>query len=341
MDDFEVVIRHNEDRGGYIASVPDLRWCSPEPRPTRREALEEAENAATEAMRRWREDPTRLELPPVEVDYCERLVAFVDILGYKNLVRAASGVAERYVETIDRHLRYSLRASGYCPHAHLAVNYVADAICVSCPPDYPGMMLKVLASLQAHFVLGTGWFLRGGLTLGRHYQNDIVLFSEGGVRAYELENRTELPCIAITDDVVDRASLGPDLVDCIDGRQYMMLCDECRFVDYLQVVVENDKLRSAMEADPQPASELGYHPSDVAHEYGLAKHKEVILHNWKAHSGDPKTAAKCRWLAAYHNWKIGQLDVQGASQREQPLTAVLDTASIEIPDFCSLCDETE
>jgi len=44
MYDVEVVIRHNEDRGGYIADIPDLKACSAFGK-TPAEALAEVEQA--------------------------------------------------------------------------------------------------------------------------------------------------------------------------------------------------------------------------------------------------------------------------------------------------------
>lgn len=300
MDDFRVVLSYSAKDCGYVAWLPDLRWHSGT-KNTRAEALAEAEQAAHEVADRWRGDSVWYSLPPLQPAYREKLVAYIDILGYSKLVSAEDSEAEAHIENIDRYLRNSPRAFEEWTNAEFAVKHVSDGICVSCLPDYLGLMLFELARFQLNFSTGLGVFLRGGVALGRHYQNDTVLFSEGMVTAYHLEQKTEQPRIAIADEVLRRADLGPDAQYCISGSQYVAVCDECKFVDYLQLGAEWDDWQLGIESDGRLSQEQGYvHPDAATGKKSgryLELHRAAIVENWNENAADPGVVRKCRWLS--------------------------------------------
>ena len=141
--------------------------------------------------------------------YEKRIVAFVDILGFKNhiekstkdsdhaklLLKVMNNITE--IKTDNDHGSFALKPLGK------EVTIFSDCIVISYPFDYEGGLFHILIDL-IHIQLNLffkGILLRGGISVGKVYHSDSVVFGPAMVEAYELESTTAIfPRIVIRKD---------------------------------------------------------------------------------------------------------------------------------------------
>lgn len=151
-----------------------------------------------------------------------------------------------------------------------------------------GLVIQA-AWLQLNLV-SSGFFVRGGLSLGRMHLRDGLVFGPALVEAYELESRRAVyPRIVLSSDV--DASQRSDLsfyANPSDAPQAaLLLCDGDghTFINYLGLLFENVD-------DPVQ---------------GLAEHREIVAARLEEHRGDKRRWEKYRWVAEYHNDVVGRM----------------------------------
>jgi hypothetical protein len=118
--------------------------------------------------------------------YQERYVAFLDILGFAELVRGADRSAERRQEIVDA-LR-SARGERY-EEARIKVHFFSDSIILSAEHTGGGLWVLVgtLYSL-AWNLLQIGVLVRGAIAAGNVYHDEDIVFGVGVNEAYRLES---------------------------------------------------------------------------------------------------------------------------------------------------------
>lgn len=216
--------------------------------------------------------------------YEPRIVAFLDVLGFRSMTSLPSPTAEQKLALIDRNL--SNVAQEVAEHSHHGTPFTAklfsDCISLSSLNSDVGaaVVLESVAVLSLRFAMD-GIFLRGGVAVGRHFENERMTFSEGLVRAYDLESHDALwPRTLVDRDVkMLAAALVPFLLR-NDPK------DSQTFVDYLEYCSYQQSLP-------------GQHPYD--------DHKRHIEAALSQHRNDPQRLEKYTWLAAYHNAKLHEL----------------------------------
>lgn len=125
--------------------------------------------------------------------YSERIVAFIDILGFRELVRKIGEddkVRKRLHSSLERIRSFkesSLRNE--TAQKNLEVSVFSDSIAISGTPDELGTVVWTALGLQAN-LLAMGVLVRGGIAKGRTFHADDMLYGEGLVKAYDLENKT-------------------------------------------------------------------------------------------------------------------------------------------------------
>lgn len=141
--------------------------------------------------------------------YSERIVAFIDILGFRELVRKIGEDDE-----MRKRLHYSLeRMRGFkesslrneTAQKNLEVSVFSDSIAISGTPDELGTVIWTALGLQAN-LLAMGVLVRGGIAQGRTFHADDMLYGEGLVRAYDLESKTAVyPRIVLDSQLLEGA----------------------------------------------------------------------------------------------------------------------------------------
>jgi hypothetical protein len=216
-------------------------------------------------------------------EYEPKIVAFLDVLGFRTMTSLGAPAAEERIALVDRNLTNV--AVEVAEHSYRGIPFTAklfsDCISLSSLNSDVGaaVVLESVAVLSLWFAMD-GLFLRGGIAVGRHFENERMIFSEGLVRAYELESTLARWPRTLVDESVEALALThvPFLVrtDPHDGR---------RFVDYLEYC-----------SNQQSATG---HPYD-SHK----RHIRIALATYQANS---RTLEKYEWLAAYHDAKLHEL----------------------------------
>ncbi len=138
------------------------------------------------------------------VDYS--YFAFIDILGYKNLLEDDIKGGTKIFKT---KMIEAFRVFDGVNQAKFAYKAISDSIFITCSDRNAAPELLIL--LRDVFVafLENGLLLRGGVSYGEHFQNQNITYSPVLTKAYILESTVaEFPRIMIDENIVD---MFPDL----------------------------------------------------------------------------------------------------------------------------------
>jgi hypothetical protein len=141
--------------------------------------------------------------------YGERIVAFIDILGFRELVRKIGEddkLRKRLHHSLERirsFKEFSLRSE--TAQKNLEVSVFSDSIAISGSPDELATIVWTALGLQSN-LLAMGVLVRGGIAKGRTFHADDMLYGDGLIKAYDLECKTAVyPRV-----VIDPQLLGKD-----------------------------------------------------------------------------------------------------------------------------------
>ncbi len=141
-------------------------------------------------------------------------IAYMDILGYKNYLKTNPEKTEQYLNTIldavDRvkgniSSFKTVAAEKFQIKGELKLKVFSDNILL-CLPVKRGndevrraiAFLLSVALIQRGLVLQHGLIVRGGITTGKLFINDDIVFGQGLVDAVELEKSAEYPCVIVS-----------------------------------------------------------------------------------------------------------------------------------------------
>ena len=230
------------------------------------------------------------------------VVAFMDILGYREMAEgAASGGTEldlllRLHSTLEygqKFLRGDLPLIVKLGSKDFyAVKAFTDNIVIGWPirtdgESELGSAFSKLSFFQLRLALA-GFFIRGGLSIGPLYMDDIAVFGRGLNEAYATESRfARDPRIVLASSVEEIVKIhmgdyaepnysprSRDLYRDSDGKV---------FINYLDsVLIAEDEIGPSYEE--------------------LLKHKEVVERCLSEHKNNPLIWSKYAWVANYHNF---------------------------------------
>jgi hypothetical protein len=135
--------------------------------------------------------------------YEDRAVAFIDILGFKNLVR--DGRVSTILNAMEIMKRRIQEIEGV-REAQVNISQFSDSLILSAPNNQDGLPYLVhFASLVASELFLNGIWCRGGITTGPMYHKGSVAFGQALIDAYDLESKLAVcPRILITWGTADR-----------------------------------------------------------------------------------------------------------------------------------------
>jgi hypothetical protein len=148
----------------------------------------------------------------------ERAVGFLDVLGFKQLLREAESGPAGFTRLAQ--LRAVLDSHVYFDNASLATSvpnelkpryiFVSDSIILSVPLRHAhknladGLGIVAIKTIQiAQKVLELGLLVRGGISTGKVWHDDRNIFGSGYVSAYGLEQRARHPRIMLSSEAAD------------------------------------------------------------------------------------------------------------------------------------------
>jgi hypothetical protein len=217
--------------------------------------------------------------------YKEKFVAFIDILGFKNIISQDVNTGEKYINFFTERIKHILNVLDETWEGMFSVKMFSDCICISCDNNSYEMsaMLSELSFMQLFFSL-EGIFIRGALTIGLHFENDHMIFSQGLIKAYELEQNAIYPRIILDENVVKILFNKENGYIQDDGNvEYVMHSpDGIYFLDYLDTLYEEG----------------------IEQDEFMLRHKQSILNQVNENLTNNKILEKYRWLAEYHNHKF-------------------------------------
>lgn len=216
------------------------------------------------------------------------IVAFVDLLGFKEMVQSdptGDVILPLVEQSIADGLFFAQLSRELVPE--LKYRIFSDNICFWIDLKYGAievsLMLATLSEFQLRLALN-GIFCRGGMAVGPHRASENVLYGPALVEAVELEKQAVHPRIVISDQVIARY---PELLP-VAAFYYQIhrLQDEKWFVNYLWGIYFKDKEEGIRE---------------------LAKHSAVIVQAMNKYGDIPRVRSKYEWARDYHNDAVGHL----------------------------------
>ena len=231
------------------------------------------------------------------------IVAYLDMLAYKTITNEAyeqdnvSGqlidlrktLSESYCWLSDRD-NDGCRFTSISKKDSYAIRYFTDNIVIGYPlideniTSFFDILIK-LAFYQLMMV-NNGYFVRGAITVGDIYIDDIVVFGKALIEAYECESKfARDPRIIFTESAkqqIDKYLTEADSSKCISD-DILIDADDIMFINYLESVM-------IAENEHGPFIEE------------IEKHKQSVEHVLSKYSKEPKYLLKYAWCANYHNF---------------------------------------
>lgn len=236
--------------------------------------------------------------------YEERYVAFIDILGFREMVARMARAPKFYEEMLSALgvMRQTLPPRNDKAATGLRVQTFSDSIVLSVAPTPDGLWhLLFVAHDLANALLPRGIFIRGGVSRGRMHHEEDILLGEAMVDAFDLETKVAgTPRIVLTKQVwTDSQQAARDdevwatyhhsrLIRAADGPAFLhILCD-------YQAFNVNDRESSAPGARKHPLKIRG------------EKIRKAISQRLEEAMDNPAHFLKVRAFAEYWNATVVQ-----------------------------------
>jgi len=149
------------------------------------------------------------------MSYETRVVAFIDILGFKNSIDKSNKDEkeyERILQTlIDLKEFFIKPKDDYEIKADRALNadtqiiQVSDSLIISRLAEEQGGIFYMLTdcAFAIHLLISNGFLCRGAIKVGNMYHKDTTLFGDAFVKAYLAESEERLPIIKFDNDLFE------------------------------------------------------------------------------------------------------------------------------------------
>lgn len=147
------------------------------------------------------------------INFEERAVAFIDVLGFSSLVeKAVMGDSEReqlqfLVSLLEDVIPILDAGVEQTVPKHLVPKhiYISDSIILSAPINdraikrYSGLEIVVMRAIQlTHRFLEAGYLLRGGISVGKVWHGESNIVGPAYAEAFKIENTGCKPCIVLS-----------------------------------------------------------------------------------------------------------------------------------------------
>jgi hypothetical protein len=243
-------------------------------------------------------------------ELCQSITAFVDILGFKELVKNAKKENNSQELFMDFHRVLStwfnrqegIRSIIYKTPLiggqkdNFKIRIFTDCVLIGCPIrekkrssfakgcDELYDVLRLLYMFQMEMT-NNGYFVRGAITVDELYMDDTVIYGNGVIEAYEAESKkAKYPRIILTKSVEERLT---EIDKGFADENYPNYITEFLYKDFDGIIFIN-YLKSI---------EIGEYPFVDE----LEKHKEMIESKLIRYKNEPHYLEKYVWTANYHN----------------------------------------
>lgn len=230
------------------------------------------------------------------------IVCYADILGFRDKTEEAirCDKGEEFLQRVKRSLSkayqqvrdFSTRGGG---EPFLDMKVFTDNIVVGCPLRYPsedlgepelGSLLMLFGHVQSTLA-ADGFFLRGAITVGQHYQDQDVAYGDALLEAVDLNEAGKPPRLVIGTSLEPLATQMSWYGDRLWAPHYRRLLEDPNdsklFVNYLGMA-------------------FAYYLDGPTDYQLLAGHGKEVRKGLKEHESHQSVRSKFLWLAAYHNF---------------------------------------
>ena len=238
----------------------------------------------------------------VNVNYDLRYVAFLDLMGFKNMVSQSTKDAV-ILNTINQALDYTGyiqhdNYNGIIPMVELGkqVTAFSDSVVISYDASMPGAGFHVLMDLVyiCNNLLGLGIPVRGGVTVGQLIHTERKCFGPAMVEAYLMESeKAKFPRVIVDSNLIKYALNNPGRANTFEQEEKYL--DELLREDSSDKIVILDYLKQINEFDDY----------EIYHGH-ILRTKEFITKNLSIYkyTGTDRIYEKYVWLKKYYNETI-------------------------------------
>ena len=236
----------------------------------------------------------RIGLPRRRTQYRRAIITFIDILGFKNVIRSHSCAEVRHL--LDR-FRKELAPDEF-DSEHLSLRFVRFSDClvraIFVPPDEPNgpdglVFWELYGLLLAQMnLIWRGVVVRGAITVGDLYCEPGAIFGPGLVRAYELEGQALYPRILVDPNLLKELRTAPFRARDHGIREelrYIMnlisVDGEVPYLDYFKGITSN-------KDDDQQLFDF------------VERHRDLVQKGLKENKGKSAIIRKYRWMEQRH-----------------------------------------
>ena len=151
------------------------------------------------------------------IEFEERAVAFIDVLGFSPLVNSANDDST-YYEKLNKLIELlgsaipllDSKVSTEVPSELIPKHiYISDSIILSAPlrpnirTNYRGLSILVMRAIQlTHMLLNAGYLIKGGISVGKVWHSDTNIVGPAYQEAYKMESSGIAPHIRLTDSAM-------------------------------------------------------------------------------------------------------------------------------------------
>jgi hypothetical protein len=249
-------------------------------------------------------------------EYEDRYCAFVDILGFRQLVRQLDDDLAKFDELKAVLKKVHTHPSGGGDdqfEAEVRSQSISDAVALSTDVTAAGLagLFATIRTLSID-LLCQGFFLRGAIVRGRLFHNSQMIFGAALVRAYDFESTVaKFPRVVVTREVRDDML---KFLSGVDGGENYPKAEELRQSTdgpiYLHVL---EPVVAVLRRGPSVYSKATSTAVDDYSKYRAIRDK--IQEKYEESMDNPSHFEKVRWFADYWNEVVPDnlfLSVRGA-----------------------------
>lgn len=242
-----------------------------------------------------------------EARYGRCLVAYVDILGFREIVLRET-TKDSGAGQVRKELKFAQRV-GRIPKrkaesfGEYRFKSFLDSVSMSVPVSHGCLSFFLLHVHRFQRELANhGIFVRGAVVVGEHFENTSVLFGPALIQAVELEKTVSL---------WPRVVVHPNMID-LFGESGLWLDPKKPEQEFVQSL-------HLLRSDYDGISYIDYLRHYLCHfqEYGdslkeaetlASNHRSQIIEKVNVNKSRLRVFAKYHWLAAYHNIVMAELN---------------------------------
>lgn len=236
----------------------------------------------------------------INTNYKLKYVAFLDLLGFKNMVYQSIG-NQNILNNINMALSYIGKMqydnyNGIMPMVDLGkqVTAFSDSIVISYDASMPGGGFHVLMDLVyiCNDLLGIGIPIRGGVTVGPLIHDAQKCFGPAMIDAYLMESqKASFPRVIIDQKVLEYDLSKPGEANTIEYE-----------ADYLNGIIKIDPRDKLLFLDYMKQCNEFDEPA-IYNDY-ILRTREFIIRNLKTYAYNENLYPKYDWLKWYYNETI-------------------------------------